>query len=240
MNAALFVAFLSQRATSPIRIALAALVTLPGIAIAAFSGSLAALAGSAGFLALVFGAGAIGQEVSSGVLQLTFARPVTRSSYVFSRWLAAGTMAVALAWIQLAAGAALVAAHATSGATAGAVAAAAWPLALEHVVQGYALAAVIVGLSALAGGLGDVALYVLGIFGAQILKGYATFRQWAGMERFADELIGTLQGRLSLAWLAGTGPPHLADLVAALSTTALGLALAVIVLNRKELSYASG
>ena len=32
-------------------------------------------------------AGTIGQDVSSGVLQLLFARPVRRSEYVLSRWI---------------------------------------------------------------------------------------------------------------------------------------------------------
>src|SRR4029079_16239697 len=38
---------------------------------------------------LLFGAGIIGLEASTGVLQLVFARPVTRAEYVLSRWLAA-------------------------------------------------------------------------------------------------------------------------------------------------------
>jgi len=235
MNPALFTAFLRQRAGSPIRLVLAAFLTLPALAIAIYTESLGPIASSAWYLAFVFAAGAIGQDVSSGVLQLTFARPVTRPAYVFSRWLAAGTLAVVLANLQLFAGAALIAARGNADAALGA-----WPMALEYVVRGYTTAALMVMLSTFVGGLGDLGLYALALFGASLLGSLAQFKHWTRLAWIADQLDGTLDAHVSFAWLAGAGSPRVGDLVTALSTSALALAIAVAVMNRKELSYASG
>jgi ABC-type transport system involved in multi-copper enzyme maturation permease subunit len=49
----------------------------------------------AGYYGVVFAAGSIGQDVSSGTLQLLLARPVTRPQYVVNRWLGAGLLATA-------------------------------------------------------------------------------------------------------------------------------------------------
>ena len=89
MNLTLIAAFLQHRLSSPLRMLfLAAFVLMPLLFVTAAPGmGLTPLEDSFWFV-IVLGAGAIGQDVSSGVLQLLLARPITRPEYVTSRWLA--------------------------------------------------------------------------------------------------------------------------------------------------------
>ena len=104
MNVTLVSALLRQRLASPMRMFILFALTVPALGISALTGAFAPVVGGGYWFALVLAAGAIGQDVSSGVLHLTFARPVTRSSYVLSRWgaAAAGGFALALARLLLA------------------------------------------------------------------------------------------------------------------------------------------
>ena len=180
-------------------------------------------------------AGAIGQDISSGVLQLMFARPVTRPCYVFSRWFAAGAGGGALLLVQMVLACGFLLARGLRPDFAELL-----PAALAGIVLAFTASAVIVMLSSLASGLGDMALYFVATL---VLTGSGQVARWKGwsvVERLADELGHVLAPQLHLAWLAGRGAPSWFELVSVLSTLTLSLAVAMLVVNRKELSYAAG
>jgi ABC-type transport system involved in multi-copper enzyme maturation permease subunit len=57
-------------------------------------------ANSGATLAIILGTGIIGRDLSSGVLPLVFARPISRAKYVFSKWLTLSLTAIILAFAQ--------------------------------------------------------------------------------------------------------------------------------------------
>jgi ABC-type transport system involved in multi-copper enzyme maturation permease subunit len=235
VNAALVKAFLRQRLSSPLRLMLILLVMAPGILMSAFTRSLGSLGDSGVWFAFILAAGAIGQDVSSGVLQLTFARPVSRPSYVFSRWLAAGGFGAALALAQIAIAAALVLARDGRPELGDTL-----TLILGNVLASLTMAAVIVMLSSLVNGLGDVALWFLTFVSLQMGTALATAKNWTGVQRVIGETMGLIHPQLHLGWLVGRGEPSWFELVSLFSTLALALAIAVRAVNAKELSYATG
>jgi ABC-type transport system involved in multi-copper enzyme maturation permease subunit len=223
-----------QRLASPMRIVLLLALLLPPVVVALFTKTLAAAQVPAFFIAMILAAGAIGQEVSSGVLQLTFARPVTRPAYVIGRWLGAASggaalsiAAVLVAWIGLA-----LRGHPTAAPEALA-------LASECLLGAATGAAILVGFSAFVNGLADVGLYVLLLMGSQVWETVARMRGEMGSARAAAELHRTLQPDIHFAWIAGHGAPAWTEPVVALSTLTLALGLAILAMNRKELSYAA-
>jgi hypothetical protein len=96
-----------------------------------------------------------------------------------------------------------------------------------------------IALSSLVGGLGDVALFALATMSVQIGKSIAMMRGWTFVAAALNEVGRTLQPSPDFAWIAGRGAPAWTDLVIAASTIALGLCVAIVVVNRKELSYAA-
>jgi ABC-type transport system involved in multi-copper enzyme maturation permease subunit len=234
VNRTLVVAFWRQRFMSPFRMAfLLFIVGVPLLITAAMPQAGFSIAGKLTGVALVFAIGIIGQDLSSGVLQLLFARPVRRSEYVLSRWFAAGSMSAVIGVGQ----AALVVLIMTvRGAAPGA------PEALtfvgERLFEGFGIAAVFVLLSTLVNGVGDVALWI----GVQFVCGIggmlAQAKGWTWLARAAGELSGSMNPNLPIAQIAGGLAPW-APASAYLSTVTLCLALAVLVMNRRELSYAS-
>lgn len=235
MNATLVSALLHQRLASPMRVFVLFALFVPGLVISVFTDTFSAVAGGGYWFALVFAAGAIGQDVSSGVLHLTFARPVTRTAYVTSRWFAAAAGGFAVALVRLALASALLAMRGSAPE----------PLALCAAVFEDALlasvgAAVMVCFSAFLNGLGDVAMFVFFSLGLRMAGGLCDMRGWSAAARAMVELEHTLQPALALAFISGHGPPAWTGIVTALSTVALALALAIMAVNRRELSYAAG
>lgn len=235
MNRALVVALLRQRLASPMRLVLLLMLIVPGLGAALLTHSLTPVAGSGYWFALILAAGAIGQDFSSGVLHLTFARPVTRPTYVLSRWFAAAFGAFALSLAQVIPVALTVAANGGERPLAAFAA-----VTLENFVLAAAGAAVMVCLSSLVDGLGDVGLFALGTFTLEVGRMLATFKHWSAVEGVIGELQKTLHPQVSFGWLAGQGSPEWTGLAIAASTIALGLAIAIVRVNRRELSYAAG
>lgn len=234
MSVALIETYLRQRASSPMRVTMFGVLALFTVGACAAMRETSPLAGTASVLALFVGAGAIGQDVSSGVLQLTLSRPLTRREYVLSRWLASGlgaTVLLALLWAL-----AIAAIAARGGTFAPAAMAVAFA---EGVAVVFGVSAVIVGLSALAPGLGDLAIWFVTTTGAGILQQVAPMlgRPWIGT--VAHEVALTLSPVLPLGGLRGE-PVTWAPVAAYFSTVALSLAVAVWAMNRRELSYANG
>jgi ABC-type transport system involved in multi-copper enzyme maturation permease subunit len=180
-----------------------------------------------GVIVMVLAAGVIGREVSSGVLPLLFTRPITRSSYVLTRWLAIGLAATALSWVNLGIEAAwLLRSGAASGRDLLFVG-------FQSLTGSFGLAAVFVLLSSLVPGFGDLGLWVLGNLAAMGLS-------WAGGMRAGRELGEFFLPSLEGAAVFGSGPISWYGVSSYLFTVAVCLALAVLAINRKELSYASG
>ena len=236
MNPTLVLSFLRQRLTSPMRIILIGLSFVSSLGIVAVTQQLGTLEGSSAWFALILAAGAIGQEVSSGVLTLTFARPVSRASYVFSRWAGAGGFAAALGLVQIVAG--LMAIAARGGAMpAGADLAA---LVIECVLLAFTAAAVMIMLSSLLNGLGDVGVWAIGSTVAAFVGMIAQAKNWAVLAKVAEEVGLVFLPKVHVGWIFGHGDPQVFALVSLFSTLTASLAVAVWSVNRKELSYAAG
>jgi ABC-type transport system involved in multi-copper enzyme maturation permease subunit len=235
MNLTLVLATLRQRFTSPIRLLIMLLLSwMPMLPILLAPRAGFTALGDCYFLALALAAGMIGQDLSSGTLQLLLARPVTRAQYVFSRWgaVAAGTFLVVV--LQ-----ALVAAliMALRGAPVP------WGQAALFLANGALLAlgtaAVMALLSSLAAGLGDLGLLFLIFISAQVLEKVGMLKSWDWLVRSAGELLRVIKPELDLAPFLHGGPVAWLAVVSYLSTVTLCLGLAVVVMNRRELSYAS-
>lgn len=236
MNLTLATTLWRQRLTSPVRMAILAMLTgMPLLGVAFMPGAGLALLGGAQGLILTLGAGMIGQDLSSGVLQLLFARPVRRSEYVVSRWLGVGAAAAAISLLQLAIACGLLAGRG------------ALPTAQEIVIFGggrllesFGLAAVLALFSSLIGGFGDLGIYLLVNLGAGIVQMAGQVKQWLWLARAGAEINGALTPTIDLVRLVTATPMPWYPIVSYASTVVLCLALAIVVVNRKELSYASG
>jgi len=231
MNRALILATLQQRVTSPVRmVVLFFLFAFPLLGAWAMRSPRGL--GDPFMIALVLGAGAIGQDLSSGVLQLTLARPVTRSSYVLSKWAAIAIASAGIALIQVALGTLLLSGRGDVM-TASAIARTAG----ETLLSAAGVAGTLVLFSSLLPGLGDLALFLLIGLGGSLIG-------FLGQTRAVPLLMHAGQELTSFAVphavLSLESPASVYALAAFASNLALSLALAIAVLNRRELSYASG
>lgn len=235
MSLTLVLATLRQRFTSPIRLVILLLLGwMPMLAIVVAPRTGFAALGDCYLLALTLTAGMIGQDLSSGTLQLLLARPVTRAQYVFSRWgaVAAGTFLVVV--LQTLCAASLMLARGAP---------VPWGQAALHLgnsaLIALGLAAVMALFSSLASGIADLGLLFLAWLSAQVLEKVGMLKSWDWLVRGAEELLRVLKPELDLAPFFHAGPVSWLAVVSYLSTVTLCLALAVLVMNRRELSYAS-
>jgi hypothetical protein len=236
VNPTLVTTLWRQRLASPVRLALLAMLSgMPLLAILFMPGTGLAPLGGAQGLMLTLGAGMIGQDVSSGVLHLLCARPVRRSEYVLSRWLGVALAGVALSALQLALACGLLAARDALPSPQSIVL-----FASGRLLECFGIAAVLACFSSLIGGLGDLAIYLLVNLGAGIVQMAGQVKRWPWVDRVGSELLGALVPTLDLPRLVAASPMPWYPIVAYASTVTLCLALAIVMVNRKELSYASG
>ncbi len=236
MNATLVVALWRQRLASPIRLALlAAAFGIPLLTVAFLRGAGLSVLGNSQGLVLILGAGMIGQDISSGVLQLLYARPLRRPEYVVSRWLGVASASAGVSMLQVAF------AYALMGARGAAPAAQEILLfAAARTLECIGLSAVLALLSSLVGGFGDLALYALASMGAGVVQMAGQVKGWPWVDRLGTEILGSLMPTVDLARLIASSPLPWYPIVAYASTVVLSIALAIVVVNHKELSYASG
>jgi len=238
MNLDLITAFLRQRLTSPVRMVLLFIAfSFPLIPFAFVPHApLSLLGANTANIALIFAAGVIGQDFSAGVLQLLFARPIKRSEYVFSRWAASAGFAAALVIVQILIGGWLLKMRdaAPTGSELGIFIG-------ENALLAIGVASVITLFSALMPGLGDLALYVIanvlrGVFSivSQFLKPSVVYA------RIGDEIERFISPRIDLAAPFALHAMPWFSVISYVSTITLCLALAILIVNRRELSYASG
>jgi len=225
-----------QRLRSPVRILLGLVALAGGLFPVLLSGQAELLSTGAMLpFALVFAGGMIGQDVSSGVLTLAFARPVRRSDYVLARWLAASTLASACVLLQvLGAAGILLARHA--GLTGYEVLALRF---LGGVFSVSGVSAVVLALSSLAPGLADLGLLLALKVAVAVGGAAADAKGVAWLARAFAELDGLLFPSLDPAPWFLHGPVSVFAITSYASTLAIGLVVAVWALNRRELSYAS-
>jgi len=236
MNPTLVVATLQQRLRSPVRVVLvAALWGIPLILIAATHGGLGLEPlDVGGALAMVLGAGLIGGDSSAGVLQLLFARPVTRAEYVFSRWLGIALACVALIALQILLGAGLVLAN--GGAlTPGVVG---WRL-LDQCCDAIGTLSVLTMFSTLLPGIGDAVAVLLTQISGGAMEAIGSLLQQPLVARVGREIAGFAAPELPVQMMAVGMAPSWFSVVSYFSTITLCLALAILIINRRELSYAS-
>lgn len=235
MNRTVFLSTIEQRLKSPVRMALAgALLFLPllGMWFLPVSGFMGL---DNGFkFGLIIGAGIIGQDLSAGVLQLLFARPVTRMSYVVSRWLGCVTLAAAITAFQILAGSLILQARGM-------------PMEMDtalvfgatQVLAAIGVVSVLTLFSSLIGGFADLGLYLLVTIlgGVMTVAGQITGAAWA---RHTGEEIGRfLSPGLDVGRLIGSTSPSWFEITSFVSTIVICLTVAVWLVNRRELSYAS-
>jgi hypothetical protein len=235
VNGTLIAAFLRQRLTSPMRVGLMLLITMFPLGAAIVMNSLAALGAMGGPLALILAAGAIGQDVSSGTLQLLLVRPVSRPSVLVHRWLAAVIGAVGITLATLALGTLALFARGTHPDALDLV-----RMVLENACAAAGSAAVMVMLSTLVGGLGDVGLFAAALVFTQLLVGLGMLEHWDVLIRVCTEVQGVLSPQLSWEWMTHHMPPSWFPITSWASTVTLALAVGISRLNRRELSYAAG
>ncbi len=236
MNLTLVTTLWRQRLSSPVRIAIVAMLTgMPLLGVAFMPGAgLAILGGSQGLI-LALGAGMIGQDVSSGVLQLLCARPVRRPEYVVSRWLGVAFAGSAISLLQLGIACGLMAARGASPSPQDAL-----MFGAGRIFESFGIAAVLAFCSSLIGGFGDLGIYLMANLGAGAIQMAGSVKRWVWVERMGAEILGALTPTIDLQRLISASPMPWYAILAYASTVVLCLALAIVVVNRRELSYASG
>jgi hypothetical protein len=179
-------------------------------------------------MTLVFGAGLIGRDVSSGTLALVFTRPVRRWQYVVSRWLAAAAPATVLSVVHLAVQFFVLASRGH-----GVPARSLLDKAVEASSGCFGLSVVLLALSAVAPGMADLGLWLAVRLGIDLTH-FVGAPQWL-REQLEAASLPTLQG----AVVAAGGTAAWSALASYGSDLTLFLALAIWLVNRKEISYAA-
>lgn len=235
MNPTLILAFWQQRFASPVRMTVLLLVAgAPALVALAAPPMGLAVASDTFAIVMVFAVGMIAHDVSSGVLQLVFARPVRRWEYVVSRWAAVAAAGTVVVLLQTALVSGMLALRGR-GPEPSDVALFAGGRSLEVI----GLAAVMALLSSVTFGYVDVVLYVVAQMASGLLQLAGQAKGWAVVGRIGEELGAFTAPKINLAAIAA-GAGSWSEATAYLSTVTLCLLLATVATNRRELSYASG
>jgi hypothetical protein len=179
-------------------------------------------------MALIFGAGLVGKDVSSGALALMFTRPIKRWQYVFTRWIGAGVAATTFSVLHLVLQFVVLFSRGQ-----GVPARALGQASFEAATGAFGLTAVLLALSTLVTGLGDLVLWI----GLTLLPEFIVH---VGVpQRICEQIEQLAMPRLEWATAAGAGTGSWFGIASYASNVTLSLALAVWVINRKQISYAT-
>ena len=235
MSRPLFLATIRWWLASPIRlVVLAGAALLPVLGSVLSQGRLPSASG-ASTLALILGTGVIGQGVSTGTLPLVLARPVRRSTFVLTRWLAAGSGALAVF------GASVLAAW-LIGSTAGMETQTPGDVVIllaEAALHAFGTVAVLVALSALVRGYGDAAIWIVVSILAALTKLVGVEKDLPALRAVGGRTAEFVSPSVDLQQVIGARPIPLSGFAWWAFVVTSCLALAIVFLNRKELSYAS-
>ena len=187
--------------------------------------------------AVVLGAlatvGVIGLEVSSGALGLTLTRPLARRTWVVSRWLAVASAAAALAAAQvLGHGALILARTGTMPAEGLAIGTA------EAVLAAAGVSTVLVLLSSLGASYADLVIWLSALIASWSAEAAGEVASLPSLVQAGQVLRRLVCPRIDLHRLLFSTRVPYAELLVYAATTVTALALAVVMLNRRELSYA--
>jgi hypothetical protein len=192
-------------------------------------------ASSALYLVIVLGAGIIGRDVTSGSLHLILVRPVRRSEYVLSRWVGLSLLVTTFALIQLGFTTMMAVTHGTVP-----------PLNLlllyfaEQLLLTLGASAILVFLSTLLGGNGDIVLLAAGLLGAGMATVIGTGAQVPWLVTVGTELGQLLVPHIDLsAMAAGESQDPSRYLAYWVISVVVGLTMAISVIRRRDFSYAS-
>ncbi|HTB21582.1 MAG TPA: ABC transporter permease subunit [bacterium] len=182
-------------------------------------------------LAWILGVGLIRREISSGAIQLVLLRPLSRPSYVLSKWAALATLNalfLVFCWAVLILRGGILQADKAGdlGLLFGA-----------QVLQIFALAAVLCCLSCVPSKLGEMGTLVLAGIGILILSHYAESLDQAALRAAVDFLWKVLFPRVGAFMdTDGSGAAMSLAFNAGVTVAALGGAMAL--LQAREFSYA--
>jgi ABC-type transport system involved in multi-copper enzyme maturation permease subunit len=168
------------------------------------------------------------------VLGLLFARPVTRSAYVLSRWFGVGAFAAGAVILQIALGSM---AMTMRGAPPALDALA--RTGIEQLLAVFGTVAVFTLLSSLLPAVVDLVAWALLHLAAGGMAIAGSMAASPGLMRASREISRFLSPGLDLKATLGGGIVGWFDLVSYFSTVTLCLALAIVILNRREFSYAT-
>lgn len=235
MNRTLVQTAIAQMLAQPVRLgALAGAIVLPLLQIAVDSEPRLGDDFWTIWLAVIASAGVIGLESSSGAMALLFTRPIGRGELVLSRWAAASAIACSCATAATMAEALLVTARE------GELTLHLFAVTLvARVLLTIGVAAVFTCFSALTPSLGDLVVWG----GANIVAmSLRTAGSAASMPWLSD--LGTLLRGITIpaldVWRVVASPRvPWAAVTGYAATILLALSLAIVAMNRKELSYAS-
>jgi hypothetical protein len=180
-------------------------------------------------MTLLFAVGLIGRDVSSGTLALVFTRPVRRWQFALTRWLAAAAPASALSALHL-----IVQFFALSARGLGVPGSALAAKTFEATTACFGLSAVLLALSTMAPGVADLGLWIALRLGIDVI------RFVGASQRVREQLEGLTAPSVEWAIVGAGGTDAWFALASYASNVTLLLAVAVWLLNRKELSYATG
>jgi ABC-type transport system involved in multi-copper enzyme maturation permease subunit len=199
---------------------------------------------------LLWGCGTIGRQVSDGTLSLLFSRPLTTTSFVFSKWSAVAFASIATSLFQLAAEA-IVQFMRTPGSMAyGDI----WCNAAERIMICFGFSAVIVLLSALVTGIKDLGLVFLIIIVQSIASAMSQMKPGEGSDvlttsavniaslsaQFVSSLLETVsKPRVEMQTVLSGLPEMWYQIFAYLAVITVSLSLAILLLNKRELPYGS-
>jgi hypothetical protein len=224
MNCVLIGACWRERFSRPLVLVLLLVVSLVSLVESVSDRSMSQLCS---LFALILGAGLVGRDVSSGALALLFTRPVKRSHYLLSRWMAGGIAAATLSVVlQLAQFLTLRVRGVEISGTELLNACG------EAITASFGLTACLIFLSTLMRGIGDLGLWFL----AGMLS---VLCELAGARRVSDEMDRLLAPKLDWAQALMSRPISWFEIVSYASSVTLFLALGLVMINGKEISYAS-
>lgn len=202
----------------------------------------------------LLGAGIIGRNVTSGILSVLFARPMRRYSYVLTRWLALSVASSALCLIllsieQIAAMAAFPGIVPDFNTLSQAVA---------RISMCFGLSATLVMFSAIFPSTLDVCIWVMLSFASNVITELSHIEPYLISQMYCNdfnrriaefvvpickELAIPVQSLVSpyidLSYLTHTGAVSWYAVFTYLSNIGLCLLIAIAIMNRKEVSYAS-
>jgi ABC-type transport system involved in multi-copper enzyme maturation permease subunit len=182
-----------------------------------------------GLFALLFGAGIIGNEATSGTLALAFTRPIRRRDYVVAKW-AAVSVAAAIATLTT-------------------IALGIWrnhmpPVdqlelaVIEQLLTIGGTSIVVVLFSAATRGYSDVGIWITGFILASLLRLYGTATNASWEVRVGKDVQELLLPTIDMQMVRNAVDMPLFAIVSYCATVVMAFAVAVVLLNRRDLSYA--